>query len=209
MELQAAMKKEDHSETHTRETNLSTKITILDPETGKDMSPYDAYLEGLIDRKQYIHLQELECDWEEISSQGPDGETSILQDRKSGKQFSVKNALAEGRLTQYDVHRYKEGKMPISEFSLLVAGENKPKPFLGPISVPKTSTKTSESSPLSSMPSSLRSSYSSLTSSSSAEESFPISGVLDTTTGSRMSVRSALTRKLLDQIGRASCRERV
>ena len=48
------------------------------------------------------------------------------------------------------------------------------------------------------MPSSLRSSYSSLTSSSSADESFPISGVLDTTTGSRMSVRSALTRKLLD-----------
>ncbi|XP_067086956.1 envoplakin-like isoform X1 [Osmerus mordax] len=198
MELQAAMKKEDHSETHTTETNLSTKITILDPETGKDMSPYDAYLEGVIDRKQYIHLQELECDWEEISSHGPDGETSILQDRKSGKQFSVKNALADGRLTQYDVHRYKEGKMPISEFALLVAGENKPKPFLGPISVPKTSTKTSVSSPLSSMPSSLRSSYSSLTSISSAEESFPICGILDTTTGSRMSVRSALTRKLLD-----------
>ncbi|XP_041735464.1 envoplakin-like [Coregonus clupeaformis] len=208
MELQNNLKKEDHSETHTRETNLSTRISILDPETGKDMAPYDAYLEGLIDRNQYIHLQELECDWEEITSMGPDGETSILQDRKSGKQFSVRNALKDGRLTQSDLHRYKEGKMPISEFALLVAGDSKPKPYIGPIATPRTPTKTTAASSLSTMPSSLRSSYSNLTnnrygSSSnlntfSGDELFPISGVLDTTTNSRMSVRSALTRNLID-----------
>uniref|UniRef100_A0A8L0DQK7 Desmoplakin SH3 domain-containing protein n=1 Tax=Oncorhynchus mykiss TaxID=8022 RepID=A0A8L0DQK7_ONCMY len=166
MELQNNLKKDDHSETHTRETNLSTRISILDPETGKDMSPYDAYLEGLIDRNQYIHLQELECDWEEITSTGPDGETSILQDRKSGKQFSVKNALKDGRLTQSDLHRYKEGKMPISEFALLVAGDSRPN--------------------------------NSNLNISSGDELFPISGVLDSTTNSRMSVRSALTRNLID-----------
>uniref|UniRef100_A0A667WSU0 Envoplakin b n=1 Tax=Myripristis murdjan TaxID=586833 RepID=A0A667WSU0_9TELE len=167
IELQNNLKKEDHSETHTRETNISTKITILDPETGKDMAPYDAYLQGLIDRNQYIHLQELECDWEEITSMGPDGETSILQDRKSGKQFSVKDALNSGRLTQYDLMRYKEGKMPISEFALLVAGEIK------------------------------NSSLTNLTV-STGEEFYPISGIFDNTTESRMSVRSALTRKLID-----------
>eukprot|EP00063_Salmo_salar_P074208 XP_014049043.1 PREDICTED: envoplakin-like [Salmo salar] len=208
MELQNNLKKEDHSETHTRETNLSTRISILDPETGKDMSPYDAYLEGLIDRNQYIHLQELECDWEEITSLGPDGETSILQDCKSGKQFSVKNALKDGRLTQSDLHRYKEGKMPISEFALLVAGDSRPKPYIGPIATPRTPTKTTAASSLSTMPSSLRSSYSSLTNNrygsssnlniSSGDELFPISGVLDSTTNSRMSVRSALTRNLID-----------
>uniref|UniRef100_A0A8C7G881 Envoplakin-like n=1 Tax=Oncorhynchus kisutch TaxID=8019 RepID=A0A8C7G881_ONCKI len=208
MELQNNLKKEDHSETHTRETNLSTRISILDPETGKDMSPYDAYLEGLIDRNKYIHLQELECDWEEITSMGPDGETSILQDRKSGKQFSVKNALKDGRLTQSDLNRYKEGKMPISEFALLVAGDSRPKPYIGPIATPRTPTKTTAASSLSTMPSSLRSSYSSLTNNrygsssnlniSSGDELFPISGVLDSTTNSRMSVRSALTRNLID-----------
>lgn len=208
MELQNNLKKEDHSETHTRETNLSTRISILDPETGKDMSPYDAYLEGLIDRNKYIHLQELECDWEEITSMGPDGETSILQDRKSGKQFSVRNALKDGRLTQSDLHRYKEGKMPISEFALLVAGDSRPKPYIGPIATPRTPTKTTAASSLSTMPSSLRSSYSSLTNNrygsnsnlniSSGDELFPISGVLDSTTNSRMSVRSALTRNLID-----------
>uniref|UniRef100_A0A8C9XNW0 Envoplakin b n=1 Tax=Sander lucioperca TaxID=283035 RepID=A0A8C9XNW0_SANLU len=171
MELQNNVKKEDHSETHTRETNLSTKITILDPETGKDMSPYDAYVEGIIDRNHYIKLSELECDWEEITSTGPDGDTTILQDRKSGKQFSVKDALKNGRLTQYDVTRYKEGKMSISEFALMVVGETKN----GNLN-----------------------NYSAGSLTNLSDEHFPISGILDTTTESRMSVRSALTRKLID-----------
>ncbi|XP_053299625.1 envoplakin [Pleuronectes platessa] len=213
LELLSRVKNEDQSETHTRETNLSTKITILDPETGKDMSPYDAYVQGLIDRKQYIHLAELECDWEEITSSGPDGDTTILQDRKSGKQYSVKDALRDGRLTTYDLARFKERKMPISEFALLVAGETNT-PILPPIlPPPRSPTKPAPASPLSTMPSSLRTSYTSLNShlsgssnnlsaslpvASVGDEYFPISGIFDTTTESRMSVRSALTRNLID-----------
>ncbi|XP_053194815.1 envoplakin [Scomber japonicus] len=207
LDLQGNIKKEDHSETHTRETNLSTKISILDPDTGKDLSPFDAYTKGLIDRNQYIRLSELECDWEEISSSGPDGDTTILQDRKSGRQFSVKDALRDGRLTQYDLTRYKEGKMPISEFALLVAGETK-KPYPTALINPRSPTRPTPASPLNSMPSSLRSSYTSLNSYhsgsldnlnvSAGDEYFPISGIFDTTTERGMSVRSALTRKIID-----------
>lgn len=211
VELQNGIKKEDHSETHTRETNLSTRITILDPETGKDLSPYDAYVQGVIDRNNYLQLSRLECDWEEITSTGPDGDSTVLQDRKSGKQYSVKDALKEGRLTESDVSRYKQGKMAISEFALLVAGERREQYI--PQVTPKSPAKAAPSSPLNSVSSSLRSSYSglnsnlssSLSSSSgnllapSGEELFPISGVFDTTTESRMSVRSALTRKLIDE----------
>ncbi|XP_035510377.1 envoplakin [Morone saxatilis] len=216
-ELLNSIKKDDQSETHTRETNLSTKITIMDPETGKDMSPYDAYVQGLIDRNHYIHLSQLECDWEEISKTGPDGDTTILQDRKSGKQYSVKDALREGRLTQYEVMRYKEGKMNITEFALLVVGERQ-MPDIPPVTAPKSPIKPMPASPLKTMPSSLRSSYPSLNtrhsgslnnlsasagslnnlSASAGDEHFPISGIFDTTTDSRMSVRSALTRKLID-----------
>uniref|UniRef100_A0A3Q0T5D6 Envoplakin b n=1 Tax=Amphilophus citrinellus TaxID=61819 RepID=A0A3Q0T5D6_AMPCI len=213
-ELLNGIENEDHSETHTREANLSTRITILDPETGKDMSPYDAYLQGLIDRNQYIQLSELECDWEEITSTGPDGDTTILQDRKSGKQYSVKDALRDGRLTRHDLNRYREGKMPISEFALLVAGEVN-KPYIPPLMpksptkpFPTSSTKTISPSPLSSMSTSLRSSHTNLTTqysgslnnliASSGDEFFPISGIFDTTSESRMSVRSALTRNLID-----------
>ncbi|KAL7378520.1 hypothetical protein ABVT39_015097 [Epinephelus coioides] len=209
LELLNSVQKEDQTETHTRETNLSTRITILDPETGKDMSPYDAYLQGLIDRNHYIRLSELECDWEEITSTGPDGDTTILQDRKSGKQYSIKDALRAGRMTQYDLQRYKDGKLSIAEFALLVAGETRT-PVVPPIPIPipKSPTRPPPASPLNSMPPSLRTSYPSLNSqhsgsmsnlsTSGGEEHFPISGILDTTTDSRMSVRSAMTRKLID-----------
>nr|XP_061829860.1 envoplakin-like [Nerophis lumbriciformis] len=222
LELKESLRKDDQAETHTRETNLSTKITILDPDTGRDLDPHDAYVKGLIDREQYIQLSKLECDWEEITSMGPDGETTILQDRKSGKQYSVTDALKTGRLTQYDVMRYKEGHMPIFEFALLVAGETvkpialpltspkspmKSSLFSPALTSPKSPMKSSPLSPLNSMSTSMRSSYTSLNShsdsvnnliSSLGDEQYPISGIFDTTTGSRMSVRSALTRKLID-----------
>lgn len=178
-ELRLNVQKEEQAETRTKETNVSTKITILDPETGKDMSPYDAYLQGLIDRQQYIHLQELECDWEEITSLGPDGETSVLQDRKSGKQYSIKNALKEGRLTEYDLQQYKQGKIHISEFALLVAGENKKQPQFNSI-IPKSSA-TVQSANI-----------------STAKEINPIAGVIDTNTDTCYTVRNATAQKLID-----------
>ncbi|KAK5619389.1 hypothetical protein CRENBAI_004552 [Crenichthys baileyi] len=206
-ELKKGIESEDHSETQTREINLSTKITILDPETGKDLSPYDAYIQGVIDRNHYHQLSQLECDWEEITSTGPDGDITVLQDRRSGRQYSVKDALKEGRLTQYDLLRYKEGKMPISEFAFLVAGEV-PQPYVPP-PTPKSTSKPIQSSPLNSMPSPLKSSYTNLSTQRSSsslnnltlptgDDTFPISGIFDNTTDSRMSVRSALTRKLID-----------
>lgn len=214
IELQNSIKKEDQAETHTRETNLSTKITIMDPETGRDMSPYEAYVQGLVDRNHYIRLSQLECDWEEITSTGPDGDISVLQDRKSGKQYSVNDALKNGRLTQYDLMRFRDGKMHISEFALLVAGETK-QPVMPPLPAvppsprsPVSPLKSAPFSPINSVPSPLRSSFPSLNSHQSGstnnltlsaiEESFPISGMFDNTTKSRMSVRSALTRKLID-----------
>uniref|UniRef100_A0A3B4A4J5 Uncharacterized protein n=1 Tax=Periophthalmus magnuspinnatus TaxID=409849 RepID=A0A3B4A4J5_9GOBI len=186
IELQNNIQKEDQAETHTRETNMSTRVSILDPETGKDLSPYDAYLQGLLSREQYIHLAELECDWEEITSTGPEGDSSIIQDRKSGKQYSVKDALMVGRLSEYDLNRYRDGKMSISEFALLVAGETRVLP-ISPL--PLTSTSSSNH---------LSSSTQNLSTSTAGDEFFPISGIYDNTTDSRMSVRSALTRKIID-----------
>lgn len=180
-ELLLYLQNEEQVETRTKETNVSTRITILDPETGKDMSPFDAYMGGLIDRLQYIHLQELECDWEEITSMGPDGETSVLQDRKSGKQFSIKDALKEGKLTDYDLKQYKQGKLPISEFALLVAGDKKKQQKFN--SIPSKSTST------------VKSPYIDI---SSASETYPIAGIVDTNTDACYTIRSASVRKLID-----------
>ncbi|XP_049577702.1 envoplakin a [Syngnathus scovelli] len=179
-ELMLSLQKEEHAETRTKETNVSTKITILDPDTGKDMSPYDAYLRRLIDRQQYIHLQELECDWEEITSVGPDGETSVLLDRKSGNQYPIKDALRDSRLTQMDLDRYKQGQLHISELALLVAGESKSKAQFNSF-VPNANT------PL--MSASID--Y-------AATQTYPIAGIMDTNTNTCFTVRSAAMRKLID-----------
>ncbi|XP_053493210.1 envoplakin a [Ictalurus furcatus] len=183
-ELRNSLKKEESaSETRTQEKNVSTRISILDPETGKDMSPYDAYIQGLIDRTQYINLQELECDWEEITTLGPEGEMSVLQDRKSGKQYSIKSALRDGKLTQHQLQQYKDGKMPISEFALLVAGEKNKLSTITSV----TSQRTSQKPP----------SYTkSIT--NTLDELPPICGVYDNDTNASISVRSALARKMID-----------
>ncbi|XP_035985507.1 envoplakin [Fundulus heteroclitus] len=175
------LQKEEQGETRTKETNVSTKITILDPETGKDMSPYDAYRGGLVDRQQYIHLQELECDWEEITSSGPDGETSVLQDRKSGKQYPIKDALNEGRLTEYDLQLYKQGRFPISEFALLVAGDKNKQP--------KFNSFTPKPNP------SLKSPSLDLT---SVTKTLPIAGIMDKNTNTCFTIHNATLGKLID-----------
>ncbi|KAL2087222.1 hypothetical protein ACEWY4_018281 [Coilia grayii] len=176
-ELQNSLKKEDNRESRTKETNLSTKITILDPDTGKDMSPYDAFLRGMIDRKQYLQLQELECDWEQVTTMGPEGETFVLQDRKSGKQYPIKDALKDGRVTEEQFNQYKKGNMPISEFALLVAGETKPASSIK--SIPSWRSLTNVSDPI-------------------IEGDFPISGIYDTNTDSSLSIRDAMKHRMID-----------
>ncbi|OXB61143.1 hypothetical protein ASZ78_013706 [Callipepla squamata] len=185
-------REEINHETQMRETNLSTKISILDPETGKDMSPYEAYKRGIIDRGQYIQLQELECDWEEVTTLGPNGEISLLLDKKSGKQYSIDDALRLRRITKEEYQLYRDGKIPISEFALLVAGESKPPSSLSigsiisksPIQSP-TTPKTQSFFPLGSQK-------------GFGDDTSPIAGVYDTTTDTKYNIKTAVTKKLLD-----------
>ncbi|XP_062976401.1 envoplakin [Elgaria multicarinata webbii] len=192
-ELQSRVNKEELShETQMRETNLSTKISILDPETGKDMSPYEAYKRGMIDRSQYIQLQELECDWEEITTLGPKGDLSVLLDKKSGKQYSIDDALRFRRITKEEYQLYREGKIPISEFALLVAGETKQNSSL---SIGSIISKSPVTSPVfqqkqSFFPPSPQVAF--------CDDTFPIAGVYDTTSDNKYNIKFALGKKLVD-----------
>uniref|UniRef100_A0A8C0AJ89 Envoplakin n=1 Tax=Bos mutus grunniens TaxID=30521 RepID=A0A8C0AJ89_BOSMU len=186
-------REELNQETQTRETNISTKISILEPETGKDMSPYEAYKRGVIDRSQYLQLQDLECDWEEVTTSGPHGEESVLLDRKSGKQYSIEAALRSRRISKEEYHLYKDGQLPISEFALLVAGETKPCPSL---SIGAIISK----SPLASPASQSTSLFSPSFSLGLSEDSFPIAGVYDTTTDNKCTIKTAVAKNMLDPI---------
>ncbi|XP_006045345.3 envoplakin [Bubalus bubalis] len=186
-------REELNQETQTRETNISTKISILEPETGKDMSPYEAYKRGVIDRSQYLQLQDLECDWEEVTTSGPHGEESVLLDRKSGKQYSIEAALRSRRISKEEYHLYKDGQLPISEFALLVAGETKPCPSL---SIGAIISK----SPLASPASQSTGLFSPSFSLGLSEDSFPIAGVYDTTTDNKCTIKTAVAKNMLDPI---------
>uniref|UniRef100_A0A8C3QJY4 Envoplakin n=1 Tax=Cyanoderma ruficeps TaxID=181631 RepID=A0A8C3QJY4_9PASS len=192
-DLQSKVNREEiNHETQMRETNLSTKISILDPDTGKDMSPYEAYKRGIIDRGQYIQLQELECDWEEITTLGPNGEISLLLDKKSGKQYSIDDALRLRRITKEEYQLYRDGKIPISEFALLVAGETKPPSSLSIGSIisksPLTSPTTHQTQTF----------FPPASQKGICDDTSPIAGVYDTTTNTKYNIKTAVAKKLLD-----------
>lgn len=105
-----------------RESHLSRSIVVIDPDTGKEMRPEEAYKLGLIDWKMFVNLQSQECDWEEITVKGPKGESSILHDRKSGKKFSIDDALRLGYITNQQLQQYLNKEISIQEFGVMVSG---------------------------------------------------------------------------------------
>ncbi|XP_021568006.1 periplakin [Carlito syrichta] len=106
-----------------RENHLRRSIVVIDPDTGRELSPEEAHRTGLIDWNMFVKLRSQECDWEEISVKGPNGESSVIHDRKSGKKFSIEEALQSGRLTPAQYDRYVNKDMSIQELAVLVSGQ--------------------------------------------------------------------------------------
>ncbi|KAM4698817.1 periplakin [Rhinophrynus dorsalis] len=106
-----------------RENHLRRSIVVIDPDTGREMSPEEARNLGLIDWKMFVNLQSQECDWEETTIKGPNGESSVIHDRKSGKKFDIEEALRNGRITKRQYDRYLNKEMSIQEFAALVSGK--------------------------------------------------------------------------------------
>ncbi|XP_062874691.1 periplakin isoform X2 [Trichomycterus rosablanca] len=108
-----------------RESHLRRSIVVIDPDTGKEMKPDEAFKLGLIDWKMFVNLQSQECDWEEITVKGPTGESSVLHDRKSGKKFSIEDALRSGHITNRQLQQYQSKEISIQEFGIMVSGRSK------------------------------------------------------------------------------------
>ncbi|KAJ7305720.1 hypothetical protein JRQ81_010086 [Phrynocephalus forsythii] len=106
-----------------RENHLRRSIVVIDPDTGREMSPEEAHRFGLIEWSLYVKLKSQECDWEEITMKGPGGESSVILDRKSGRKFSIEEALKSGRLTQAQYESYLNKEMSIQELAVLVSGQ--------------------------------------------------------------------------------------
>ncbi|KAA0705559.1 Periplakin 190 kDa paraneoplastic pemphigus antigen 195 kDa cornified envelope precursor protein [Triplophysa tibetana] len=108
-----------------RESHLRRSIVVIDPDTGKEMRPEEAYKLGLIEWKMFVNLQSQECDWEEITVKGPNGESSVLHDRKSGKKFAIDDALKAGNITNNQLKQYHNKEISIQEFGIMLLGKAK------------------------------------------------------------------------------------
>ncbi|XP_032815512.1 uncharacterized protein LOC116945259 isoform X2 [Petromyzon marinus] len=167
------------------------KIIVVDPDTGKEMTVYEAYMKGLIDQPTYLQLSAQESEWEEITITSSDGvTTSLLVDRKSGRQFSIDESLAEGVINEQTVQLYRSGKMTIFELGDQLSGTS------------SGSRSRSSSFGASSVPASPQagSKVPSVPWSDPTEETVPIGGILDLQKFEKISITEAIRRNLVDTI---------
>ncbi|XP_041105190.1 plectin-like isoform X2 [Polyodon spathula] len=168
------------------------RVVIVDPDTGKEMSVYEAYRKELIDHQTYLELSEQECEWEEITISSSDGVVkSIIIDRRSGRQYDIDDALSRCLISQSSLDQYRSGSLSITEFADMLSGN------MSGFRSRSSSIGSSSSYPMSPVPS-IRTPVT--TWNDPTEETGPVAGILDTDTLEKVSITEAIHRNLVDNI---------
>ncbi|XP_066570676.1 plectin [Amia ocellicauda] len=184
--------KKRERKTSSKSSVRKRRVVIVDPETGKEMSVYEAYRKGLIDHQTYMELAEQECEWEEITISSSDGVVkSMIIDRRSGRQYDIDDALSRGLIDQSALDQYRAGTLSITEFADMLSGN------MSGFRSRSSSVGSSSSFPMSPVPS-IRTPAT--TWSDPSEETGPVAGILDTDTLEKVSITEAIHRNLVDNI---------
>ncbi|XP_058475646.1 plectin a isoform X4 [Solea solea] len=184
--------KKRERKTSSKSSVRKRRVVIVDPETGKEMSVYEAYQKGLIDHQTYLELSEQECEWEEITSTSSDGVVkSMIIDRRSGRQYDIDDAISRGLIDKSALDQYRAGSLSITEFADMLSGN--------------MSGSRSRSSSFGSSSSYTMSPVPSIKTPATVwndptEETGPVAGILDTETLEKVSVTEAIHRNLVDNI---------
>ncbi|XP_033831135.1 plectin a isoform X5 [Periophthalmus magnuspinnatus] len=184
--------KKRERKTSSKSSVRKRRVVIVDPETGKEMSVYEAYQKGLIDHQTYIELAEQECEWEEITITSSDGVIkSMIIDRRSGRQYDIDDAISRGLIDKSALDQYRGGTLSITEFADMLSGNmsgNRSR---------SSSFGSSSSYNMSPIPSIKTPAT---TWNDPTEETGPVAGILDTETLEKVSVTEAIHRNLVDNI---------
>uniref|UniRef100_A0A8D3BXR0 Plectin n=1 Tax=Scophthalmus maximus TaxID=52904 RepID=A0A8D3BXR0_SCOMX len=184
--------KKRERKTSSKSSVRKRRVVIVDPETGKEMSVYEAYQKGLIDQQTYIELAEQECEWEEITITSSDGVVkSMITDRRSGRQYDIDDAISRGLIDKSALDQYRAGTLSITEFADMLSGN------MSGVRSRSSSFGSSSSHPMSPMPSIKTPAT---TWNDPTEETGPVAGILDTETLEKVSVTEAIHRNLVDNI---------
>ncbi|XP_029370793.1 plectin a isoform X3 [Echeneis naucrates] len=184
--------KKRERKTSSKSSVRKRRVVIVDPETGKEMSVYEAYQKGLIDHQTYIELAEQECEWEEITITSSDGVVkSMIIDRRSGRQYDIDDAISRALIDKSALDQYRAGTLSITEFADMLSGN------MSGVRSRSSSFGSSSSYPMSPVPSIKTPAT---TWSDPTEETGPVAGILDTETLEKVSVTEAIHRNLVDNI---------
>ncbi|XP_067346971.1 plectin a isoform X6 [Channa argus] len=184
--------KKRERKTSSKSSVRKRRVVIVDPETGKEMSVYEAYQKGLIDHQTYTELAEQECEWEEITITSSDGVVkSMIIDRRSGRQYDIDDAISRGLIDKSALDQYRAGTLSITEFADMLSGN------MSGVRSRSSSFGSSSSYPMSPIPSIKTPAT---TWNDPTEETGPVAGILDTDTLEKVSVTEAIHRNLVDNI---------
>ncbi|RXM31482.1 hypothetical protein EOD39_6946 [Acipenser ruthenus] len=184
--------KKRERKTSSKSSVRKRRVVIVDPETGKEMSVYEAYRKGLIDHQTYLELSEQECEWEEITISSSDGVVkSMIIDRRSGRQYDIDDAISKGLIDKSSLDQYRSGSLSITEFADMLSGN------MGGFRSRSSSIGSSSSYPMSPLPSIKTPAT---TWNDPTEETGPVAGILDTDTLEKVSITEAMHRNLVDNI---------
>uniref|UniRef100_UPI0037E7B76F plectin a isoform X4 n=1 Tax=Semicossyphus pulcher TaxID=241346 RepID=UPI0037E7B76F len=184
--------KKRERKTSSKSSVRKRRVVIVDPETGKEMSVYEAYQKGLIDHQTYLELAEQECEWEEITITSSDGVVkSMIIDRRSGRQYDIDDAISKGLIDKSALDQYRAGTLSITEFADMLSGN------VGGVRSRSSSFGSSSSYNMSPVPSMKTPAT---TWNDPTEETGPVAGILDTETLEKVSVTEAIHRNLVDNI---------
>ncbi|XP_075321056.1 plectin-like isoform X18 [Odontesthes bonariensis] len=188
--------KKRERKTSSKSSVRKRRVVIVDPETGKEMTVYEAYRKGLIDHQTYLELSEQECEWEEITMSSSDGTVkSMIIDRRSGRQYDVDDAISRGLIDQNSLDTYRAGNLSITEFADMLSGNMGG--FRSRSSSFGSTTGSTYSSSMSPIPSIKPPA---VIWNDPTEETGPIAGILDTDTLEKVSITEAIHRNLVDNI---------
>ncbi|XP_057197161.1 plectin isoform X3 [Triplophysa rosa] len=184
--------KKHERKTSSKSSVRKRRVVIVDPDSGKEMSVYEAYHKGLIDHQTYLELSEQECEWEEITMTSSDGvEKSILIDRRSGRQYDIEDAIARGLIDRTAIDQYRSGTLSITEFADMLCGN------MGGFRSRSSSFGSTASYPMSPIPS-IKTPATIWN--DPTEETGPVAGILDTDSLEKVSITEAMHRGLVDSI---------
>ncbi|XP_070691010.1 plectin-like isoform X3 [Pempheris klunzingeri] len=188
--------KKRERKTSSKSSVRKRRVVIVDPETGKEMTVYEAYRKGLIDHQTYLELAEQECEWEEVTMTSSDGTVkSIIIDRRSGRQYDVDDALSRGLIDQNALDTYRAGNLAITEFADMLSGNMGG--FRSRSSSFGSTTGSTYSSSMSPIPSIKPPA---VIWNDPTEHTGPIAGILDIDTLEKVSITEAIHRNLVDNI---------